>query len=72
MSGERGKVSPGPSGYFGTTYLLLQVGDEVIAILILLQASERHLCTGDVLWDEVRERFGPLGVIAYLLRVLCR
>ena len=31
---------------------LLEVGDEVVAVLVLLQASERHLGTGDVLWKE--------------------
>lgn len=34
------------------TYRLLKVGNEVVAVLILLQASERHLGTGDVLPDE--------------------
>lgn len=31
------------------TYRLLEVSDEVIPVLVLLQASEGHLCTGDVL-----------------------
>ena len=31
------------------SYSFLEVGDEVIAILVLLQASERHLCSRNVL-----------------------
>ena len=32
-----------------TTYRLLEVGDEVVPVLLLLETSERHLRTGDVL-----------------------
>lgn len=31
------------------TYRLLEVGDEVVAVLVLLQTSERHLGARDVL-----------------------
>ena len=31
------------------TYRLLEVCDEVVAVLLLLETSERHLCSGDVL-----------------------
>ena len=34
------------------TYRLLKVGDEVVTILVLLETSERHLSTGDVLEEE--------------------
>ena len=37
----------------GTTYRLLEVGDKVVPVLVLLQASERHLGTGDVLRAEM-------------------
>ena len=33
------------------TYRLLEVGDEVVAVLVLLQAGERHLGTRNVLYD---------------------
>ncbi len=33
----------------GRTYRILEVGDEIVPILVLLETSERHLGTGDVL-----------------------
>lgn len=32
-----------------TTYLLLEIGDDVLPVLLLLQASEGHLGTRDIL-----------------------
>ena len=34
-----------------TTYRLLEPGDEVVPVLLLLQTSERHLSTRDVLGE---------------------
>lgn len=31
------------------THLVLEVGDKVIAVLVLLEAGKGHLCAGDVL-----------------------
>lgn len=35
-----------------TTYLLLEIGDDVLPVLLLLQASEGHLGTRDILRDR--------------------
>lgn len=32
-----------------TTYLLLEIGDDVLPVFLLLQASEGHLGTRDIL-----------------------
>ena len=34
-----------------TTYRLLEPGDEVVPVLLLLQTGERHLSTRDVLGE---------------------
>ena len=36
----------------GSCCCLLEVGDEVVAVLVLLQASERHLRTRNVLQNN--------------------
>lgn len=40
----------------GTTYRLLEVGDELVPVLVLLETGERHLRAGDVLDAEKRMR----------------
>ncbi len=68
------------------TYSGLHVSDEVIAVLIFLQSSERHLCTGDVLVTapnklgqqralhdvaEVPHLFGVLQVVNHRVLAPC-
>ena len=43
----------GRRGLGDATYRILEVGNEVVAVLVLLEASERHLRTGNVLNDRV-------------------
>lgn len=47
--GERWVERAGGNVELSSCSRLLEVGDEVVAVLVLLQASERHLRTGNVL-----------------------
>lgn len=40
----------------GETYRLLEVGDEVVAVLVLLETSERHLGTRNVLEERANRQ----------------
>ena len=46
---ERCGVRYGVGRKWESTYLLLEPGDEVVAVLLLLQAGEGHFGTRDVL-----------------------
>lgn len=43
------------------TYRFLEVGDEVVTVLLLLQAGKRHLCTRNVLWIVTRQNLEYMG-----------
>ena len=54
------------------TYGILEVGNKVVAVLVLLETGKRHLCAGDVLFDAGQGQPPSAGqsVNTHLLGVL--